>query len=115
MATFETKENAKDEALQTHYFKASYDQIKEAYIEIIKKLHHEILSVNDDYGEIFSEVPHFSVTAKVIMQTPKETSIDFYISSEYLFANGSKVKKFLNNVYQTISKTYELKGVGLHK
>ena len=26
MATFETQENAKDEALQTHYFKASYDK-----------------------------------------------------------------------------------------
>lgn len=115
MAIFETKENSKDEALQTHYFKASYEEIKNAYVEIIKKLHHNILSINDDYGEIFSEIPHFTVTAKVIMQTPKETSIDFYISSEYLFANGSKAKKFLNNVYQTISKAYELKGVGLHK
>ncbi len=115
MPTFETLENAKDEALQTHYFKASYDQIKEVYVEEIKKLGHNILSINDDYSEIFSEVPHFTVTAKIIMQTPKETSIDFYISSEYLLANGSKVKKFLNHIYQTIAKTYELKGIGLHK
>ena len=41
MATIETSENAKEEILQTHYYKASYDNIKELYLEYLKKLGHQ--------------------------------------------------------------------------
>ncbi len=115
MAIIETKENATDPVLQTHYYKASYDQIKEVYLETVKRLHHKVLSMNDDYGEVFSETFHLSCTAKIIMQTPKETSIDFYIDSEYLFFSGKKAKKFITEVYTSIEKKYELKGLSLHK
>ena len=115
MATIETLENAKNPDLQTHYFKASYDQIKKVYLDTLKRLNHEIISVNDDFGEIFSEIPHFSVNAKIIMQNPKETSIDFYIDSEFLVGNGKKAQKFLNEVYKDIEKLYELKGLSLHR
>ena len=33
MAQIETLENAIKQDLQTHYYKASYDQIKEVYLE----------------------------------------------------------------------------------
>lgn len=115
MPQIETQENAKINELQTHYFKASYDQIKEVYLETLKRLGHDIVSVNDDFCEIFSEIPHFSVNAKIIMQTPKETSIDFYIDSEFLFGSAKKAIKFMNEVYTDIEKKYELKGVSLHK
>ncbi len=115
MPQFETSENAKIYELQTHYYKASYDQIKEVYLDTLKRLKHEIVSVNDDYCEIFSEIPHFSVNAKIIMQTPKETSIDFYIDSEYLLGNKRKTIKFIDTIYEDIEKKYELKGVSLNK
>lgn len=114
MAVVETKENETVDLLKTHYYKASYDQIKEAYLEILKSLHHNIVSVNDDFGEIFSEVSHLSCTAKIIMQTPKETSIDFYINAEYLFGSSKKAYKFINEVLTKIEKKYELKGLSLH-
>ncbi len=115
MAQIETLENAKTQDLQTHYFKASYDQIKEVYLETLKRLNHDIVSVNDDFGEIFSEIPHFSVNAKIIMQNPKETSIDFYIDSEFLVGNGKKAITFMKEVYKDIEKKYELKGLSLHR
>lgn len=114
MAIIETNETESIELLKTHYFKASYEQIKAKYIEIIKSLHHTIVSENDDYGEIFSEVPHMTCTAKIIMQNPKETSIDFYISAEYLMGSSKKAYKFINEVLSRIQKDYELKGLGLH-
>ena len=48
----ETSENQKKELYQTHYFKASYDELKNLYIETIKGLKHNLLSVNDDYKEL---------------------------------------------------------------
>ncbi len=115
MAIVETKENETVDLLKTHYYKASYDQIKEAYLEILKSLHHRVISVNDDFGEIFSEVAHLSCTAKIIMQTPKETSIDFYINAEYLFFSSKKAYKFIHEVLTRIEKKYELKGLSLHQ
>lgn len=116
MATIvETKENESIMLLQTHYYKASYEQIKEIYKKIIVELGHNILSENDDYSEIFSENVHLTCTAKIIQQTPKETSIDFYISSEYLFGSSKKAYKFINTVYKKIESVYELKGLGLHQ
>lgn len=114
MAIVETFENETIELLKTHYYKASYDEIKNLYLEIIKNLGHTLNSINDDYSEIFSEVPHMSVTAKIIMQTPKETSIDFYISAEYLLFSSKKAYKFIQTVYKEIEKKYELKGLSLH-
>lgn len=114
MAIVETFENESIDLLKTHYYKASYDQMKELYLEIVKKLGHTVNSVNDDYSEIFTEVPHMAVTAKIIMQTPKETSIDFYISAEYLFGSAKKAYKFIQTVYNEIEKKYELKGLSLH-
>ena len=47
MITIETSENAKSLNLQTHYYKASYQQIKALYLEILKSLGHNIVSDND--------------------------------------------------------------------
>lgn len=115
MAAVETKELETIELLQTHYYKASYDEVKQAYLEILSGMGHSVISVNDDYCEIFSEAPHMAVTAKIIMQTPKETSIDFYVSSEFLFGASKKAYKFIQEVYTKLEAKYELKGLSLHK
>ena len=115
MAVIETSENAKDLAYQTHYYKASYDQVKKVYLELVESLKHTIVSTNDDYHEIYSEVPHFTVIAKIIEQTPIETSIDFYINAEYLVGNNKKALAFINSVYKKLEEQYEFKGVSLHK
>lgn len=115
MAVIETGENQKSLILQTHYYKASYDQIKEAYLAILEELKHNIVSVNDDYTEVYSEIPHMEVIAKIIMQDPKETSIDFYINSDFLMGAKSKAEKFIQTVLAKIEAKYEFKGVSLHK
>ena len=115
MTTIETSENAKDLILQTHYYKASYEQIKTVYLDYLKELGHEVVSTNDTYCEIYSEVPRFTVVAKIIEQDPLETSIDFTIILDYLVGNGKKAEKFLQSVYKKIEESYEFKGVALHK
>ena len=115
MAVIETGENQKTLILQTHYYKASYDEIKKVYLETLDNLNHNIVSVNDDYTEVYSEIPHMEVIAKIIMQDPKETSIDFYINSEFLLGSKKKAEKFIQAIYTAIEAEYEFKGVSLHK
>ncbi len=115
MAVIETSENSTKLPLQTHYYKASYEQIKNVYLSVIEELNHNIVSVNDDYTEIYSEVPHMTVIAKIIMQDPLETSIDFEIHSEYLVGSTRKAMKFIDTVLKKIEEKYPFKGVSLHK
>ena len=114
MAVIETSENAKDLAYQTHYYKASYDQVKKVYLEFVDQLGHTVVSVSDDYSEICSEVPRFTVVAKIIEQDPLETSIDFAIIVDG-FGGRKKAEKFIDSALKTIEGSYEFKGVSLHK
>ena len=111
----ETHEHAQEELLQTHYYKTSYEKLKECYLDFLDKAMINVISIDDNYLEIYAEKPHMSIQAKIIEQTPVETSIDFYIDSEFLFGNKNKIYSFLTAVYQELGKTFELKGLGLHK
>ncbi|MBR3617819.1 MAG: hypothetical protein IKN46_04010 [Acholeplasmatales bacterium] len=115
MTVVETGENQKKLVLQTHYYKASYDEIKNLYLSILDEENHNVVSVNDDYTEIYSEIPHMEVIAKIIMQDPKETSIDFYINSDFMVGAKGKAEKFIERVLAKIEAKYEFKGVSLHK
>ena len=114
MASIETQELAFKECLTTHYYKASYDQIKALYLEILDDMNQKVIAINDEYCEIFSENFTMSVTAKIIMQTPIETSIDFFVNCDALFGKA-KATKFIAEVYRRIGTKYTLKGLGLHK
>lgn len=76
-AIIETKENEKDGLLKTHYYKTSYDEMKDVYLHFLEDQGYRVVSIEDGYNEIFAEIPHMTVTAKIIEQTPRETSIDF--------------------------------------
>lgn len=111
----ETKENAQEELFKTHYYKTSYEKLKNLYLDLLDKLQIQVISIDDNYFEIYAEKPHMSIQAKIIEQTPVETSIDFYIDAEYLFGNKGKINGFLTTIYTELEKTFELKGLGLHK
>ncbi len=111
----ETSEHAVEELLQTHYYKTSYEKLKNCYLDILERLRVRVISIDDNYLEIFAEQPHMAIQAKIIEQTPVETSIDFYISAEYLFGNKKKAYGFIQTIYQEIEKSFELKGLSLHK
>ncbi len=114
MLTIETKEVCSDERLKTHYYKTSYEKLKETVINYFKKNSFHIVSIDDNYGEISIEKPHFMVQVKIIEQNPRETSIDYYINAEFLFGNKKKAYAFLEEMNQVIMKEHELKGLGLH-
>ena len=114
MYTLFTDEKSQIELLQTHYFKASYEEIKNRFIEIMEEDGYQIVSVNDDYSEVYLEKAHVEVIAKIIMQNPKETSIDLHINADFLFGSKDKAFKILAFILKKIEEKYELKGLGLH-
>lgn len=113
MLNTETKETHSNELLKTHYYKTSYERMKGCYLKFLEEKHYHIVSIDDNYGEIYAEIGHFSIQAKIIEQTPVETSIDFYINAEFLFGNKKKTFRFLEEAYQVLDKNFELKGLGL--
>lgn len=114
MYTLFTDERSESDLTKTHYYKASYDQVKAVYLEYLKNNGYRIVSDNDDYYEIYAEKAHVELISKIIMQTPRETSIDLHINCEFLFGNKAKAYKILQEILKYIEKKYELKGLSLH-
>lgn len=112
--TCETKEDEGYELLQTHYYKTSYELMKQAVIEYFKNLGYQVTDFNDDYGEGMVISSKLRATIKIIMQNPRETSIDFFVEYNGLFGK-KQVGIFLANFYDYCSRKFEFKGLGLHQ
>lgn len=117
MADIITSENAKSLELQTHYYKATYEELKEAYMHILNKLQYKVVSENDDYCEVYAEAPHMEVIAKLTQldANQKETAIDFEIHADYVVGAAKKATTFIKDVLERIEEKFEFKGVALHK
>ncbi len=115
MFSVETNEKSSVEVFKTHYYKTSYEKIKATFLNFAEKKGMNIVSIDDQFSEIFVEyMGHMSIQTKIIEQTPVETSIDFYVNSEFLFGNKKKTISLLEEIYHELEKNYELKGLGLH-
>ena len=114
-AVVETCERGASELVTTHYFKTSYEKSKEAYLEILNALGYDVISIDDNYCEVFAEVPHMTVLAKFTEQNPRETAIDFYINAEYLLFSKKKALTFIEIAYAEFESRFGLKGTGLRK
>lgn len=113
--TVETRENETSELLQTHYYKTSYDAMKKALTDTLTNSGFEVTEFNDDYGEAIATKGNLSTTIKIIMQNPRETSVDFFVEYYGMFFRKKQVLKFLAQVYTYLSKKFEFKGLGLHQ
>lgn len=114
-AVVETSERAVSELLTTHYYKTSYEKLKEVYLELLEELGYDVVSIDDNYCEIFAEVTNMTVLAKFTEQNPRETAVDFYINAEYLLFSKKKALTFIEIAYNELRKKFDLKGTGLHK
>ena len=112
-AVVETKELESIDLLKTHYYKTNYEKLKEAYLRLLEAKGYDIISIDDNYSEIFAEKGHISVTTKIIEHTPRETSIDFYINADFLFGSKKKAYMFIQDILTKLDKQFELKGLSL--
>lgn len=111
---YETNESDSVEVFKTHYYKTSYDDLKKAILEYASQNGLEQVAWNDDYCEGSLVNSNTSLTLKIIMQNPRETSIDFTIEVTSLFGAKRKAITLLNDIYAFLGNKFELKGLGLH-
>ena len=114
-AVVETSERAVNDLLTTHYYKTSYQKMKEVYLKVLEEIKYRVVSIDDNYCEIFAEIPRMTVLAKFTEKNPRETAMDFYIDSEYILFSKKKAYGFIEYMYYEFDKHFELKGTGLGK
>lgn len=112
--SYETNEVDNLEIFKTHYYKTNYEKLKEAIIEYAKSNNFEVQTWNDEFAEGCISNGKITLTIKIIMQNPRETSIDFFIEV-YKFLGGKKqAQEVLQSIYSFLGKKFEFKGLGLH-
>jgi hypothetical protein len=114
----ETSDHHTEDALKTHYYKATFNQLFAA----VDKIFHEdadcrVTTVSKEHGEFAVEVSKpFScfLIVTIVSVRPMETAVDFNISSERfsLFGTYPDLKKRINSYYQRINQVHNLLGTG---
>ncbi|PLS02573.1 hypothetical protein [Neobacillus cucumis] len=110
----ETSDRNKDNALKTHYYKATFNQL----FQSVEKLFHDdadckVTTVSKDHGEIAVEInkpiPCFLVVT-IVSVKPLETAVDFNISSESFSLLGlyPQLKKRIESYYERIGRLHNL-------
>src|SRR4051812_33810262 len=114
----ETSDKQKDEALKTHYYKASYNQLFQSVEQIFKEdADCRVITVSKERGEIAIEVskpiPCFLI-ATVVQTRPLETAVDFNLSTERFSVTGTYpvLKKRINSYYNKLKQLHTFVGAG---
>lgn len=109
----ETSERPKRPELATNYYSNSKKQVHEALKNIMSNLGYSFISESEEYGEILFTSNGFSVTSRIFMWNPRETSVDLFIVCKKLIPFGQNIKE-LSIIYSELKKTLNYKGVSLH-
>lgn len=112
--TYETKENANREFLQTHYYKCMIDQMFKDIPEILNEMNCTLLSCNEDYYEISAYCNDYDITVKLVMVEIGKTSVDIFISSRFIF-DFSKTKNVMLDLFNRVAKRHEFIGLSLNR
>jgi hypothetical protein len=114
----ETSDHQKDSSLNTHYYKATFNQVFTSVEELFRQdADCRIVTVSKDHGEIAVEInkpiPCFLIVT-VVSVRGMETAVDFNISSEKFSPIGLYpiLRKRLISYYEKMNKLHTLVRIG---
>jgi hypothetical protein len=114
----ETSDQQKDSSLNTHYYKATFNQVFNSVEELFRQdADCRIVTVSKDHGEIAVEInkpiPCFLIVT-VVSVRGMETAVDFNISSEKFSPIGLYpiLRKRLISYYEKMNKLHTLVRIG---
>ncbi len=113
MAIYETHDAHKVDVLRTRWYSNNYNQCKDAVISVAKQLGYEVVNVDDNYCEMLLEGAKYSIITKITSITPRETGVDFHVTSRSMLDFGAG-KKHITLWYDSLSKHVQYKGTSLH-
>ncbi|WP_045523560.1 hypothetical protein [Neobacillus niacini] len=114
----ETSDHQKDSSLNTHYYKATFNQLFQSIEDSFRQdADCRIATVSKDHGEIAVEINKpisCFLIVTVVTVRPMETAVDFNISSEKFSPIGLYpiLRKRLISYYERINKLHTLVRVG---
>lgn len=111
---FETSDNHYIESLRTRYYRARYDEAKNAILMLAKQFNANVKSVDDNFKEISLESVKFNAIVSIVNVKMTECAIDFKVNT-YAIVGLGKGKKIIEEMYQFLDKTLQLKGVSLFR
>ena len=112
MSFFETRELHSKEALRTHWYQGTYEDVKKAVFKMADDLGYGVVDVNDTFKEMLLEGPHV-VIVKITSYNRYEQGVDFNVSTSWLLDLG-RSKKLATRLYSQISRYAKFKGISLH-
>jgi hypothetical protein len=114
----ETSDQQKDSSLNTHYYKATFNQVFTSVEELFRQdADCKIVTVSKDHGEIAVEInkpiPCFLIVT-VVSVRGMESAVDFNISSEKFSPIGLYpiLRKRLISYYEKMNKLHTLVRIG---
>lgn len=111
---FETKDNHELAELKTHYYRARYDDVKDAILRYAKEKGMTVRSVDDQHKEIYLQAQKFHLILVLVNPNPAETSVDMKITT-YYFIGMKRGIQVINQLYLHLNKKLTFKGVGLYR
>lgn len=111
---FQTSENNNYLSLQTHYYRARYEEAKAKVLEIIEEEKGKLLDDNETYSELYYETTGYNCTVTVMQTKPGEIAIDFRITT-YDFISFGRGKKVIERLYKLLDSKLSFKGIALNK
>ena len=113
----ETKENHKNERLQTRYYKLQREKTMQGVEAVLKKHDFEIKQSGSERGEIIAVCNKGQkqlAIATVITVKPFKTAVDFSISTESILPGDfGKSKNKIISLYEQLDKEIPFIGTGL--
>lgn len=110
---FETSDTHHKTSMQTRYYRATYEQTKDAILSLIKTYNGSNIIVNDQYQEISFLTSRYICVFSVINLRPTESAVDIKVS--YNSISFGKGYKLIEEMYQKLDRSLLLKGTGLYK
>lgn len=114
----ETSDAQQEDALKTHYYKGTFNQIFQAVEDMLRSdADCRITTVSKEHGEIAVEVnkpvPCFLIVT-VVSVRPMETAVDFTISSENFSLTGMYpvLRKRIISFYERLNRLHTVIKVG---
>lgn len=110
---FETSDIHLKPVLQTHYYRAGYEETKSAILKLIREYKGKNIITNDQYQEISFQASGYSCVFSVINMRPTESAVDIKISFN-MFSLG-RGPKLIEKMYQRLNQLLPFKGTSLYK
>lgn len=97
-----TEENSSDQNLRPHYYLNDYQTIKKRILEVAETLKYTVISIDDNYHEIFLENRGYAdIIVTIVRSAASGTRIDLKVNIQAAISLGTG-EKIIKEFYKAL-------------